>query len=393
MIEAMRKNRFIPIIVSVLVMACSGTKNLEQDLAMVKQESKGTDSVLVTLDSRLQEFAKEVKAMRETYNENHISLENLYKANADSKRKIAELSQSLAGKLSEERVRSDSVFAAFSDTNLARIKGLEAEQTVIRESIGSLNSSIQNTQFQVDSIFASIDPEKLAVMEDNLLNIRSRVSLLDSSFSEFQLTVTDHIMGSEDQLGTLQKHAMVQDSANYDILSQLVLLENKIISLTNSFNELMAMPETSPNVSAAPQPGPAYNTKPASSLAKMDYETYKQHYIDALSSYQNGDYMRAIDDFQVLLQNDSQNDLSDNAQYWIGECYYAMDDYSRAIDAFRKVQNFADSNKADAAQFKIGYSYLNSGEKTRGYNELERLLDMFPESTYREKVKQILASR
>lgn len=127
--------------------------------------------------------------------------------------------------------------------------------------------------------------------------------------------------------------------------------------------------------------------------AKMDYETYKQHYIDALSAYQNGDFMGAIDDFEMLIQNDPQHEYADNAQYWLGECYYALDEYGRAIDAFRKVINFADTNKADAAQFKIGYSYLNSGDKARGYDELERLLDMYPESSLREKVKQILASR
>jgi TolA-binding protein len=127
--------------------------------------------------------------------------------------------------------------------------------------------------------------------------------------------------------------------------------------------------------------------------AKMDYETYKQHYIDALSLYQNGDFMGAIDGFEILIQNDSQNDLADNAQYWVGECYYALDEYSQAIEAFSKVSHYADSNKADAAQFKIGYSYLNSGDKVRYYNELERLLDMYPDSSYREKVKQILASR
>ncbi|MCF7824383.1 MAG: tetratricopeptide repeat protein [Candidatus Marinimicrobia bacterium] len=368
---------------------------MEQDLAQVKQESLGTDSVLVTLDSRLQEFSKEVKAMRETYNENHISLENLYKANAESKRNIEAVSQNVDTKLASERVRSDSVFTTFSEASQSQIVNLQAEQAGIRESIGSLNSSIQNTQFQVDSILASIDPEKLSVMEENLLNLQSTVTLLDSSFSDFQLSVADHMMGSEDQLQTLEKHARVQDSANYDILSQLVLLENKIISLTNSFNELMAMPGATANITPAPvQQTPVYQTQqPLATGTKMDYETYKQHYIDALSSYQNGDYMGAIDDFQLLLQNDSQNDLADNAQYWIGECYYAMDDYGQAITAFRKVLNFADSNKADAAQFKIGYSYLNSGDKTRGYNELERLLDMFPESTYRDKIKHILASR
>ena len=201
------------------------------------------------------------------------------------------------------------------------------------------------------------------------------------------------MMSSEDQLGTLELNAKVQDSSNYDILSQLVFLENKIISLTNSFNELMAMPSTTPNIVRTPQTQTQMPRPQSSATAKMDYETYKQHYIDALSSYQNGDFMGAIDAFEMLILNDSQNDYADNAQYWVGESYYALDEYSRAIEAFRKVMQFNDSNKADAAQFKIGYSYLNSGDKARGYDELERLLDMFPESSYREKVKQILASR
>ncbi len=392
----MQKRQFGFILILAMIIGCSGSKNLEMEIDQVKQENQGTDSVLFVLDEKLQEFSKEVKAMRETYNENHISLENLYKLNAESRKNVDQLSQNMAGKLKSERALHDSLAALTEQINEAKIAGLQAEQGEIRESLIGLNSSIQSTQFQVDSIFASMDPAKMSVLEENLLNIQSRFTLLDSSFSEFQLTVTDHIMSSDDQLQTLERHAKVQDSANYDILSQLVLLENKIISLTNSFNELMAMPGTSPNVLGAPMQQTRIQTQsPATRpmTATMDYETYKQHYINALSSYQNGNFMGAIDDFEMLIRNDSQNDLADNAQYWIGECYYALDEYSRAIESFRKVMNYTDSNKADAAQLKIGYSYLNSGDKNNGYNELERLLEMFPDSSYREEVKQILASR
>jgi TolA-binding protein len=376
-----------------LIVGCGGSKELQQEIDDVKQGSQGTDSTLVVLDARLKEFSQEVKAMRETYNENHISLENLYKLNAESKRSIDELSSEIDGKLANERSRTDSVTSESAKTSGEQIAGLQAEQTGLRESITGLGTSIQNTQFQVDSIYATMDPAKIAVLEENLLNIVSQFSLLDSSFSEYQLNVADHMMSSEDQLGTLELNAKVQDSSNYDILSQLVFLENKIISLTNSFNELMAMPSTTPNIVRTPQTQTQMPRPQSSATAKMDYETYKQHYIDALSSYQNGDFMGAIDAFEMLILNDSQNDYADNAQYWVGESYYALDEYSRAIEAFRKVMQFNDSNKADAAQFKIGYSYLNSGDKARGYDELERLLDMFPESSYREKVKQILASR
>lgn len=374
-----------------LIVGCGGSKELKQELSEVKQDTQGTDSTLVVLDARLKEFSQEVKAMRETYNENHISLENLYKLNAESKRSIDELSSEIEGKLASERSRTDSVNSESARTSGEQIAGLQAEQVGIRESIAGLGTSIQNTQFQVDSIYATMDPAKIAILEENLLNIISQFSILDSSYSEFQLNVADHMMSSDDQLGTLEMNARVQDSSNYDILSQLVFLENKIISLTNSFNELMAMPSTTPNIVRTPVTQTPLQQSPAA--AKMDYETYKQHYIDALSAYQNGDFMGAIDAFEMLIRNDSQNDYADNAQYWIGESYYALDEYSKAIEAFRKVIQFNDSNKADAAQFKIGYSYLNSGDKARGYDELERLLDMFPESSYREKVKQILASR
>ena len=389
----MYKRTFALILILAVIVGCGGSKELKQELSEVKQDTQGTDSTLVVLDARLKEFSQEVKAMRETYNENHISLENLYKLNADSKRSIDELSSEIDSKLVSERTRTDSVHSFAKQSNSAQIEGLKAEQTGIRESIAGLGSSIQSTQFQVDSIYATMDPAKIAILEENLLNIVSQFSLLDSSFSEFQLNVADHMMGSEDQLGTLELNAKVQDSSNYDILSQLVFLENKIISLTNSFNELMAMPSTTPNIVRTPVTQPQMNYTPSPQSAKMDYETYKQHYIDALSSYQNGDFMGAIDAFEMLISNDSQNEYADNAQYWIGESYYALDEYSKAIEAFRRVMQFSDSNKADAAQFKIGYSYLNSGDKARGYDELERLLDMFPESSLREKVKQILASR
>jgi len=389
----MYKRPFALLLIVVLIVGCGGSKELKQELDVVKQETQGTDSVLVVLDARLKEFQQEVKAMRETYNENHISLENLYKMNAESKKNIEALSSELEVKLADERSRTDSVQTISAQANEEQIEGLKAEQVQMRETISGLNSSIQSTQFQVDSIFATMDPEKMAVLEENLLAIANQFSLLDSSFSEFQLTVADHMMRSEEQLGTLELNARVQDSSNYDILSQLVFLENKIISLTNSFNELMAMPSTTPTIVRTPVSQSPITPVQQPMATKMDYETYKQNYIDALSSYQNGDFMGAIDAFELLIRNDSENDYADNAQYWIGESYYALDEYSKAIEAFRKVQQFKDSNKADAAQFKIGYSYLNAGDKARGYNELERLLDMYPDSSYRDKVKQILASR
>ena len=89
----MQKRQFGFILILTLFIACTGSKDLEMELDQVKQDTQGTDSVLFMLDEKVQEFSKEVKAMRETYNENHISLENLYKLNAEAKQNSDQLSQ------------------------------------------------------------------------------------------------------------------------------------------------------------------------------------------------------------------------------------------------------------------------------------------------------------
>jgi len=329
--------------------------------------------------------------MRETYVEDQKTLEDLYKLNSESRKELEDINSKIGSRVEEmsaQQVLNDSLKAM-------RESQMDSTVSTMQASITQMQSAVAQTQFQLDSLVTMVDPEHLKTLENNLLEVQSQFSRLDSTMADLQMNVTDQLMSSGESINTLERHARVQDSANYDILSQLVLLENKIISLTNAFNELMAMP---------PQDVPRPATQPTviettptststSTQAKLEPEVYKQHYIDALSSYQNKEYLAAIDHFQMLVRNDASNDLADNAQYWIGESYYGLEDYNAAIAAFNKVLTFKESNKADAAQFKIGYCYLNLGDKARGYAELQRVIDNFPDSSYHDRVRQILNSR
>jgi TolA-binding protein len=89
-----------------------------------------------------------------------------------------------------------------------------------------------------------------------------------------------------------------------------------------------------------------------------------------------------------LLSTAAGSPLSDNCQYWLGECLYSQEKYHEAIDAFRKVQNLGDGNKADAALFKIGLSYLKLNRKNdarAAFNELEK---NYPQSELVAKSRQ-----
>lgn len=364
-----------------LFTGCGSSKSLEKEMA---DSQKSTDSTITALDQRLQEFSREVQAMRATYNEDHKTLEDLYRLNAESRSELKELGTSVDSQLVELREEQT------ENQGDQQIQMLRVDSTflTLKQSMSNMREALAVTQFQVDSLYTQVDPAHLEQLEKNLMDVQNTVSRLDSTMIDYRLGGTDVAMATDDKIRTLEQHARVQDSANYDILSQLVLLENKIISLTNAFNELMAMPpgEIKASEPEASTPAPVV----ASTTGTMEYETYKQHYIDALSDYQNKEFLSAIDQFQMLLRTDSSNDYADNAQYWIGESYYALEDYDRAIQEFRKVLNFGDSNKADAAQFKIGYSYINMGDKTSGFRELRRILELFPDSPYIDKVQEIL---
>ncbi len=56
-------------------------------------------------------------------------------------------------------------------------------------------------------------------------------------------------------------------------------------------------------------------------------------YDTASADYTKGRYALAIQEFEDYLRSYPNTDLSDNAQYWIGECHYAQKKFPDAVAA------------------------------------------------------------
>ena len=117
---------------------------------------------------------------------------------------------------------------------------------------------------------------------------------------------------------------------------------------------------------------------------------YERDYQAAYDAFNQGSYDRALTRFTNLLQRSRDNSLSDNAQYWIGECYYAKKDYNKALIEFEKVFTFAKSNKKDDAQLKLGLCYLRMNDKESAHRELTRLLSKYPDSEFTTLGRKLL---
>jgi len=119
---------------------------------------------------------------------------------------------------------------------------------------------------------------------------------------------------------------------------------------------------------------------------------YQSRYQEGLDLFHANQYQPAIQVFESLLASSANNSLSDNAQYWIGECHYALRDYKKAVIDFEKVFTFPKSNKNDAAQFKLGLCYVRLGDSAKARDEFQRLIDVYPQSDYISRAQEHLAS-
>ena len=105
--------------------------------------------------------------------------------------------------------------------------------------------------------------------------------------------------------------------------------------------------------------------------------TYDTAFLDMT----RGDYPLAIDGFRAFIDNSSGSQLLDNAQYWIGECYYAQGDLHRAIEEFEKVvEDYPRGNKIPSALFKIGKCYFELGDSDAARRYFKSVVDGYPRS-------------
>lgn len=124
--------------------------------------------------------------------------------------------------------------------------------------------------------------------------------------------------------------------------------------------------------------------------AAMYNSEYGLAYQDALDDFYVRRFDSAVRKFQALLQSNDKNELADNCQYWIGECYFAMGRYYEAIAEFQKVYAFAKSNKTPDAQLMIGLAFLKNGEKDMARSELNMVLSFDPRSASAKKAQRYL---
>ena len=232
-----------------------------------------------------------------------------------------------------------------------------------------LNAKIDRVRVLVDSL----EFNDRLLLPELMAAFRQAVSS-KSQQDSITVVIMKRINTLNNKIAILENQAKFMDSTALEIYNKLVMIENKIVTLTTSYNEMSKM-----------KSGKFVDIDPQFNAAK-----YKKHYMKSLGHFQNQEYDSAIKGFSELVASDATNDLADNCQYWLAECYYSKKDFKRAVGQFTKVFNYAGTDKDDDAQLKLGLSYQSMGSLEKAKEEFQRLIDYFPGSEYYPKAKDAL---
>jgi tol-pal system protein YbgF len=116
-------------------------------------------------------------------------------------------------------------------------------------------------------------------------------------------------------------------------------------------------------------------------------EIYKTSYND----YVKGNYDLAISGFQEFVKKFPDSELAGNAQYWIGESFYSLQDFDKAAVEFDKViTNYPNNRKIASAMLKKGYSYLRLGKDEKAKELFIEVTRKFPQSVEAKLAEQKL---
>jgi tol-pal system protein YbgF len=104
-------------------------------------------------------------------------------------------------------------------------------------------------------------------------------------------------------------------------------------------------------------------------------------YRAAVELVKTGKHDEAVTALRAFLKQYPRHDYADNAQYWLGESFYARKDYQQALGEFRAtIETYPRGNKVPDALLKVGYCYQALGQTEKARAVLEQVVNLYPKS-------------
>lgn len=237
------------------------------------------------------------------------------------------------------------------------------------EDMTLLHREITDVQRQVEQLETSMpDKGDLDQMEQRLQDLTAQTMRSNADLAM-------RVERLQEQIEAL--HASLDlTTRRLETISQELAAARSAYATGAPLPPVTAAPDAGSESGGSEEPGESPGgTVPVPADTASPEELYRSSYED----YMRGNYDLAAQGFGEYLKRWPDTELTDNALYWIGECYDAQERTEEALEVFtRLLEEYPSSDKAAAAQLKKGLLYLELGDKGQGVLNLQYVVYEHP---------------
>ena len=256
----------------------------------------------------------------------------------------------------------------------------------------SLQRDIEKLQKDFKTLQAEVTAESKKAHADLLLrldNLQTEVRTLQTGFQEYK-ELSQKPSKEMDRLKenmalrtkALEDKEKISDERDKNLEERIKGIDERLKGLEGRIGQLIAKQSEIEG---------SLRAKETSAEGKGVPTRAGDLYKDAYETYQKGDYEAARRKFEAFLKQYPNTELSDNAQFWIGESYFGKKDYEKAILEYEKaIAKYPEGDKVPAALLKQAFAFLELGDKTNGRNLLKRVMERYPQSEQADMAKRRL---
>jgi tol-pal system protein YbgF len=177
-------------------------------------------------------------------------------------------------------------------------------------------------------------------------------------------------------------------------LAQLLAGYNDLVQRLDQMNQqptvIRRPPTSSPGSQPSTQADTAASTPAMPEVAEPAIDC-DSAWGDAFLLVRKGDYQTAIDGFRTYMANCPSHQSMENAHYWIGECYYAQEQFDYAISEFDLLlEKYPSSANVSRAMYKKARSLQELGRPSEAKKLFEKIIADHPGTLEADQSKERL---
>jgi tol-pal system protein YbgF len=225
-----------------------------------------------------------------------------------------------------------------------------------------------------------IKEDDFRAFRESQAEIQSRVSEISNDLQVFT--------GRFDENKYSMEKTLKDSSSEMDLFkAELTNIESQIKDIRDKLNVLESRTkEAEKKVEPKKETSQLQASKPSEIEEPKDKGALYEAAYDAFKSKK---YKEAREKFEDFIKDYPQDELTDNAQFWVAETYYGEKDYEGAILAYEVVlKKYPKSEKTPGALLKQGLSFIEIGDRKTAKTILEKLLESYPDSKETELAKK-----